>query len=115
MNDVIDRTHFKTMDHFKDHVLAKYPNASDQELRELYSQRVKDPSVRKKVIRKYHIKIFTSSLYSWFRDLFNNPCCEFPYFHLFIATNNRYTEAIPIQNKNAETINKSLQMFLEKH
>jgi len=119
IDKIIDKLHFKSLSHFKDKVRETYPNITDKELKSIYDNRVKDPYVKKKQIRKYQIRIFSNSFHTFFHDLFvngGNSSSDVPkYFHLFIGTNNRYACAIPIDNKNAETIKNSLQRFLNNH
>ena len=116
INRLIDKTHFKSLNHFKDHVKNKYPDITDKELRQIYNDRIKDPYVDKKKISKFQIRIFSNSTNTWFHDIFVNPGDIGPkYFHLFVGTNNRYAVANPLENKNADSIMNSLQLFLDNH
>ena len=58
INRLIDKTHFKSLNHFKDHVKNKYPDITDKELRNIYNDRIKDPYVDKKRISKISNKNF---------------------------------------------------------
>ena len=116
INRIIDKTHFKTFERFKHHVQKIHPNVTDKQLREIYKRRIKDPFVKKKKIRNYQIRIFSKTHHTWFHDLFDNSSGGNPrYFHLFVGTNNRFAVAIPIENKQANTIKNSSEQFTRNH
>ena len=48
----IDKLHFRTFNHVRDKVKAKYPNVSDEELKAIVNARLKDSFVKKKKVKR---------------------------------------------------------------
>ena len=79
-------------------------------------RRMKDIHVRKKAIKIYMIKIYSNMLNTWFHDLYDNlPNHEPRYWHIFIGTNNKYAVALPLNDKRASSIHKTLSEFINKY
>lgn len=90
--------------------------------------RSKNIRIRKKQIKPFMIKIFSNSLNTWFHDLYDNSGRvlksertnnlsdhEPRYWHIFIGTNNRYAVALPLNDKKASSIHKTLSEFINKY
>ena len=78
--------------------------------------RSKNIRIRKKQIKPFMIKIFSNSLNTWFHDLYDNLSDHEPrYWHIFIGTNNRYAVALPLNDKKASSIHKTLSEFINKY
>ena len=115
ISKIIDKSHFKTFDHVKDHVKKELPEVSDKEIKEVIKLKVKDPYVKKKKIKPLMIKIFSRTPNTWFHDLLENPKGAEPkYFHLFIGTNTRFAVAYPLNDKSSRSVMKTLQMFVSE-
>ena len=115
ISKIIDNSHFKTFEHVKDHVRDKLPNVTDKEIKDVLKLKVKDPFVKKKIIKPLMIKIFSRTPNTWFHDLFENPKNGTPkYFHLFIGTNTRYGVAFPLNDKSSSSVMSTLKQFVEK-
>ena len=55
-------------------------------------------------------------LNTWFHDLYDNlPNHEPRYWHIFIGTNNKYAVALPLNDKRASSIHKTLSEFINKY
>ena len=115
ISKIIDKTHFKTFDHVKDHVKKELPNVTDKEIQEVIKLKVKDPFVKKKTIKPLMIKIFSRTPNTWFHDLFENPKNGTPkYFHLLIGTNTRFAAAYPLNDKSSRSVMMTLRQFVEE-
>lgn len=116
VNTIIDKTHFKTLNHVKDHVQKQLPNTDTNKIKKVLSTRLKDIHVKRDRIKPYMIKIFSSTTNTWFHDLYDNLKDHTPrYWHIFIGTNNRYVVALPLNDKRASSINKTLSEFINKY
>jgi len=116
VNAFIDTLHFRTYDHVVDAVKNKFPDLSESEIADIVNGRLKDHFVKKKKIAPYMIKIFSSSPNCWFHDLYDNGVNREPrYWHIFIGMNNRYADALPLPDKKAKSIYKTLKLFIDKY
>jgi len=113
VNDYIDSIHFKTIPHIKKKVLKRFPKVN---LDEIVKNRLHDKYIKKKIIKPYMIKIFSSSPNCYFHDLYDNRKGNNPrYYHIFIGTNNRYAVAYPLKDKKASSLRESLSKFISKY
>ena len=102
INDIIDKTHFRTYRRVKDVVKNKLPSVRNKKIKKVISKRVKDKFIKQKQIKPYMIKIFSNRPNTWFHDLYDNTKNKNPrYWHVFIGTNNRYAYCLPLQSKTA--------------
>jgi len=116
VNDFIDSLHFKTFNHVIDAVKEKFTNLSDSEVQRIVDKRLKDHYIRKREIKPYMIKIFSTRPNCWFHDLYDNREGNSPrYWHVFIGTNNRYAVAYPLHDKKASSIHETLQSFIDEY
>ena len=53
INDIIDKTHFKSYSHVKRHIKNKVSNVSNNQIKDVIRRRVKDKFINKKTIKKY--------------------------------------------------------------
>ena len=112
----IDKLHFRTFNHVRDKVKAKYPNVSDEELKAIVNARLKDSFVKKKKVKRYYIRIFSTRPNCWFHDLMDNGKDNSPrYWHIFIGTNNHYAVAYPLESKSAAAIRSTLTKFITEY
>ena len=72
LSTFIDKLHFRTFNHVRDKVKVKYPNVSDEELKAIVNARLKDSFVKKKKVKRYYIRIFSTRPNCWFHDLMDN-------------------------------------------
>ena len=115
INDIIDKTHFRTYRRVKDVVKNKLPSVRNKKIKKVISKRVKDKFIKQKQIKPYMIKIFSNRPNTWFHDLYDNTKNKNPrYWHVFIGTNNRYAYCLPLQSKTATAISETLKQFISK-
>ncbi len=82
----------------------------------ILSKRLKDIKIKKEKIKPYMIKIYSNMLNTWFHDLYDNLAGHEPrYWHIFIGTNNKYVVALPLNDKKASSIHKTLSEFINKY
>jgi len=113
INDFIDSLHFKTFNHVVEAVKKKFTDISDKEVQRIVDKRLKDHFIKRREIKPYMIKIFSTRPNCWFHDLYDNKDGNNPrYWHVFIGTNNRYATAYPLPNKRASSIAKTLRRLL---
>ena len=97
-------------------VLSPFPFSPNETGIKKMKKRMKDIHVRKKAIKIYMIKIYSNMLNTWFHDLYDNlPNHEPRYWHIFIGTNNKYAVALPLNDKRASSIHKTLSEFINKY
>ncbi len=90
--------------------------------------RSKNIRIRKKQIKPFMIKIFSNSMNGSLSlralvsgrvlksERTNNLSDHEPrYWHIFIGTNNRYAVALPLNDKKASSIHKTLSEFINKY
>lgn len=115
INDFIDKLHFRTFNHVQKKVKEKFPNLKDERLKEIVDKRLKDKFIKIRKITPYYVKIFSTRPNCWFHDLMDNGRGNEPrYWHIFLGTNNHYAVALPLDNKQAASIRKTLTEFVNK-
>ena len=115
INDFIDKLHFRTLNHVQKKVKEKFPNLKDDKLKEIVDKRLKDKFIKICKITPYYVKIFSTRPNCWFHDLMDNGRWNEPrYWHIFLGTNNHYAVALPLDNKQAASIRKTLTEFVNK-
>ena len=115
INDFIDKLHFRTLNHVQKKVKEKFPNLKDDKLKEIVDKRLKDKFIKIRKITPYYVKIFSTRPNCWFHDLMDNGRGNEPrYWHIFLGTNNHYAVALPLDNKQAASIRKTLTEFVNK-
>ena len=115
INDFIDKLHFRTLNHVQKKVKEKFPNLKDDKLKEIVDKRLKDKFIKICKITPYYVKIFSTRPNCWFHDLMDNGRGNEPrYWHIFLGTNNHYAVALPLDNKQAASIRKTLTEFVNK-
>lgn len=115
INDFIDKLHFRTFNHVQKKVKEKFPNLKDDKLKEIVDKRLKDKFIKIRKITPYYVKIFSTRPNCWFHDLMDNGRGNEPrYWHIFLGTNNHYAVALPLDNKQAASIRKTLTEFVNK-
>ena len=111
MNELIDRTHFKSYDKLK-HTL----NVSKKELRETIEKRNHDRHLKLSQKKPYMNRIFDPVIGCYFHDLLQQTAdrpegCP-AYFHMFLESNSRYAFAYPVNDKTANTAIETLTQFI---
>ena len=113
LNKEIDKSHFKTYGHVKNHIKTK---ASSKKIKKVIAGRLKDRFIKTDDIKPYMIKIFSSMPNCWFHDLYDNGKNNNPrYWHVFIGVNNRYAYCLPLNSKSATAVNDTLKQFIKKY
>ena len=114
MLKALNKLAFKSFEKIKEHIKAKYPLATDKEIREALKKKVKDRFIKMKEQRKLMNKIFSPTTKCWFHDLFENGFNP-SYYHIFIGMNNRYVHLNPLENKKTDSVLESYKIFCEKY
>ncbi len=108
---------FKTIDHVLPRVQARYPGTSKRTVKEALTKVTHDRHLSEpRSLKMYMVKIYSTTLNTWFHDLFDNLDNSTPrYWHVFVGVNNRYAVAYQLKKKTAECIGKTLGRFLEEY
>ena len=114
----IDKTHLKDDKQIYPHIVKQYPDVSEKRLRKVNSTRPKDEYSHRK--KDYYYPIFSTHPYAFQIDLLeqsaNRDREEYPaYYIIIINVNTKYGYAIPIENKDKETIHNELSEFIRDH
>ena len=116
VNQIIDKTRFRTFNKVRAVVRKDYPDITDKELRFIISKRnhdIRPGRIRNKI---YQVKIFSRSRNSWFGDLYDNLEGNEPrYWYLFINTNTRYAVAYELPDKSKDSIHQVLRRFVNEY
>ena len=116
INEYIDRLHFNSFKKVIDKVKHEFPEVSKADIRNIIKKRIHDKRLHKNSKRIYQVKIFSTFTGSWMTDIYDNLDGNNPrYWQLFININSRYVEAYPLANKNKNSINTVLRLFVNKH
>ena len=114
----IDKTHLRDSEKIHPHVVKKYPGVSLKRVEHVNKTRPKDSHPHEK--ERYYYPIFSNHPYSFQIDLLeqshNRDPDKYPAFYLIIINvNTKFAYAIPIENKNQDTIHDVLKDFVENH
>lgn len=128
----IQKLHLRTFQKIWPHVHEQFPDATEQQVKEILKTFIKDP--KRLDQRKYYNKIFSDHLHAWQMDLLDNrgqspdynnkaekelheTTKQYPEFWLiFININTRFAVAYPIYHKTQTEIFDKLKQFLnDKH
>ena len=127
----IHKLHYRTFDKIWPHVHEQYPNATEDEVRDIIKEFVKDPN--KLDQKKYYNPIFSDHLHAWMMDLLDNSGQtddynnkaevenkemnkEYPiYWFIFININTRFVVTYPLYHKDNQHIIGILRQFLSKY
>ena len=116
INNIIDKSHFKTFDHVENSVRKQYPDVKNKTIKKVISNRLHDKFIKQRKIEPYYVKIFSSQTNTWFHDLLDNGKDVDPrYWHIFIGTNNHYAVALPLNSRNQESIHSTLSQFISQY
>ena len=116
INQFIDTMHFKSFKKLSKEVKRRYPQITDQQLREILRKRIHDKRMSRDRKKIYQVKIFSPFTNAWMTDIYDNLDGHDPrYWDLFININTRFVEAYPMRDKNAQCINTCLRLFVNKY
>ena len=114
----IDKTHLKEDRQIYPHIVRQYPDVTEKRLHKVNSTRPRDEYPHRK--GDYYYPIFSRHPYAFQIDLLeqsaNRDRETYPAFYIMIINvNTKYGYAIPIENKDKETINEALSDFIKEH
>lgn len=116
MEDLIDRSHFKSFSKLYPLIHEKYPNMKKKDIEEVIKKRLHDRKLKMKQKKPYMRQIFDPIIGCYFHDLLQqteDKPKEYPkYFHVFLESNSRYAFAYGVNDKTKETAIKTLDRFL---
>jgi len=117
MNEIqiaINKYPFKSFDKVKAYIDEKFPEhpVTDNEIKSMLSNKVKDHRIKRKNMLPFMIKIFSKTFNTWFHDIM---ILNKKHYHVFIGTNNRYVVINDLSNKSSKVILESLKKFVEKY
>ena len=116
INQFIDTLHFHSFKKLSREVKRQYPNVSDKELRDILRKRIHDKRMSRDRRKIYQVKVFSPFTNAWMTDIYDNLEGHDPrYWDLFININTRFVEAYPMTDKNANSINTCLRLFVNKY
>ena len=118
MDDLIDRSHFKSISRLYPLIHKHYPNMSKTEIIEVIKQRLHDRQMKLKQKKPYMRAIFEPVIGCYFHDFLQqtddrNKALYPNYYHIFLESNSRYAFAYPVEDKSAETAVKTLEQFIK--
>lgn len=116
----IDKTHLKSTKQILPHVQKALPSANitKEKVKAVNKTRPKDKHPHSK--KRYYYPVFSNHRYGFMMDLLEQSRDRDPkiypaYFMILININTKYAYAIPLENKNQNTINDALQDFIKDH
>ena len=127
----IEKLHLRTFSKIMPHVKEKFPNATEQQVKDIIKSFIHDP--KRLDQKQYYNKIFSDHPHAWMMDLLDNSgqtsdynnkaekeavemTKRYPiYWFMFININTRFAVAYPIYNKTNEKIFQILQQFIHEH
>lgn len=116
INRYIDKTHLRSSNHLIKKLQAIFPEVDKKQLQKVINSRLKDHFAKSYRIEPYYVKIFSHSPNCWFHDLMDNGKDNEPhYWHIFIGTNNHYGVALPLNDKKASSVKKTLTEFINEY
>ena len=117
MDDLIDRSHFKSFSKLYPLIHEHYPNMSKKEIIEVIKKRLHDRQMKLKQKKPYMRAIFDPVIGCFFHDLLQQTADRprgYPhYFHIFLESNSRYAFAYPVNDKTARTSIETLNKFID--
>lgn len=116
INNYIDKLHFKSSRHVLPKLKKAFPDISNDVFEQVLRDRLKDKRIKSRKIEPYYVKIFSTSMGSWFHDILDNGDGHTPrYWHVFIGTNNHYGVAYELPSRHARDVYKTLEQFINDH
>ena len=116
INKFIDEIHFRSSTHLMHKLQNKFPNVEKKHLQRIIDSRLKDHFGKTFRVEPYYVKIFSHSPNCWFHDLMDNGKDQEPrYWHIFIGTNTHYAVALPLNDKKASSVKKTLAEFINEY
>ena len=127
----IYKLHLRTFEKIMPHVHEKFPNATEEVVKEIIKSFVKDPP--KLDQRKYYNPIYSDHPHSWMMDLLDNKgqtedynskadkeqkemTKKYPlYWFIFININTKFACAYPIYSKTINSVKKVIEKFIANH
>ena len=127
----IQKLHLRTFSKIMPHVSEKYPNATEEQVKDIIKDMIHDPKRLNQ--KQYYNKIFSDHPHAWQMDLLDNSgqtqvytnkadkelnetTKHYPiYWYLFINVNTRYAVAYPIYRKTNDEIFEKLKQFISEH
>jgi hypothetical protein len=127
----IQKLHLRTFQKIMPHVKEKYPDATEQQVKDIIKSFIHDPKHLNQ--KQYYNKIFSDHPHAWMCDLLDNSgqtpdynnkaekeqkemTKEIPMlWFIFININTRYAAAYPVYHKTNEAILDKLKQFLREH
>ena len=127
----IQKLHYRTFDKVWSHVHERFPDLSEQEVKQILKSFVHDP--KKLNQKKYYNKIFSDHPHAWQMDILDNSGLspdynnkakkeekemkkhQPRYWLIFVNVNTRFAAAYPIYRKQANDILPELKDFLREH
>ncbi len=112
----IDELHFRSSTRLMNKLQSKFPDVDKKHLQQVIDSKLKDHFGKALRIEPYYVKIFSHSPNCWFHDLMDNGKDGEPrYWHVFIGTNNHYGVALPLNDKKASSVKKTLTEFINEY
>ena len=112
MHTIVNESHFRSHIKLKNEILKSNPNTSKKRISEAVKKRLHDKRPRQK---QFMYKIYSHTPRSYMHDLLENPKnSNPPYFHIFINVNTRFAHFEPLDSKSSQSINQSLQSFINQ-
>lgn len=116
ISQFIDGSHLRSTKHLMHRLQNKFPNVEKKQLQQVIDSKLKDHFAKTFRVEPYYVKIFSHSPNCWFHDLMDNGKDNEPrYWHIFIGTNNHYGVALPLNDKRASSVKKTLTEFIREY
>ncbi len=114
----IDKTHLKSTKQIYPHIQKQYPDVSEKRLKAINKTRPKDRYPHHK--ENYYYPVFSNHPYSYQIDLLEQSHDrdkeKYPaYYMMIVNVNTKYAYAIPVENKDKNTIADELKQFIDSH
>lgn len=126
----IHKLHYRTFDKIWQHVHERFPQATEQQVKDIIKKFIKDPPKHKLHQEKYFKTIYSDHPHAWMMDLLDNTGQTddynnkanveakertklYPnYWYIFININTRFAVAYPLLDKNKQQVLIVLGHFL---
>ena len=127
----IHKLHYRTFNKIWPHVHEQFPDVTEQQVKDIIKNFVKDPHKLKQ--EKYYVPIFSDHPHAWMMDLLDNAgqtpeynnkaeveakemSKQYPlYWYIFININTRFVVAYPLMHKDTEHILAKLRKFISDY